>query len=54
MATIEKEGQKTKAAAEEDQYIFTMSARITAETHPSERYLTAASQRQGFFSLGKS
>lgn len=32
MATIENGGLKTKAAAEEDQYIFTVSAGITAET----------------------
>lgn len=47
MATIENEGLKTKAAAEEDQYIFTVSAGITAETLSSERYLMAACQRQG-------
>lgn len=48
MATIENEGLETKAAAEEDQYIFTMSAGITAETRSSERYLMAACQRKGF------
>jgi len=48
MATIENEGLETKAAVKEDQYIFTMSAGITAETHSSERYLMAACQRNGF------
>lgn len=48
MATIENEGLETKAAAAEDQYIFTMSVGITAETPSSERYLMAACKRDGF------
>lgn len=48
MATIENEGLETKAEAAEDQYIFTVSAGITAETPSSERYLMAASKRDGF------
>lgn len=48
MATIEKEGLETKAGAAEDQCMFPVSAGITAETPSSERYLMAASKRDGF------
>lgn len=48
MATIENEGLEKKAAAAEDQNIFTVSAGITAESPSSERYLMAASKRDGF------
>lgn len=48
MATIEKEGLETKVEAAEDQCMFPVSVGKTTETLSSERYLMAASKRDGF------